>query len=75
MKSARTIRTLRRVNIDPQTVGFAGFIPTGKAVRRLAKTLRLEAKVLALPEGGRTFNLATRQGLSRRETVKLLTGR
>ena len=46
MKNARTIRTLRRVGIRPESIGFAGYTPTGKAVRRHARQQRAEKRLL-----------------------------
>ncbi len=46
MKSKRTIRTLLRAGIDPQRIGFAGFLPTGKHVRRMARTMRAERRLI-----------------------------
>lgn len=48
MKTARTIRTLRRVGIPPASIGFAGYTPTGKAVRRYARQRRAENRLLSL---------------------------
>lgn len=54
MKSKRTIRTLLRAGINPKRVGFAGFTPTGKHVRRMARTMRAERRL--------TSELCTREG-------------
>ena len=48
MKNARTIRTLGRVGIRPESIGFAGYTPTGKAVRRIAIKQRAEKRLLGL---------------------------
>lgn len=38
MKSARTIRTLKRCGINPNLVGFAGAsAPSGKSIRRMER--------------------------------------
>jgi hypothetical protein len=38
MKSARTIRTLKRCGINPSLVGFAGAsAPSGKSIRRMER--------------------------------------
>ena len=37
MKTARTIRTLKRCGIVPSLVGFAGFTPSGKSIRRMER--------------------------------------
>ncbi len=47
MKSKRTIRTLRRAGLDPRHVGFAGFTPTGKYIRRMAHTLQAQRRLIA----------------------------
>lgn len=47
MKTARTIRTLHRACIRPESIGFAGYTPTGKAVRRIARKQRAEKRLLS----------------------------
>ena len=37
MKTARTLRTLRRCGIPADLIGFAGYTPSGKAIRRLER--------------------------------------
>lgn len=72
MKNNRTIRTLRRASIDTKTVGFAGFTPTGKYVRRMARRIRAEKRMLAQlpPKAVQTF---FRTSISPRQSVKLAT--
>lgn len=72
MKSNRTIRTLRRAAIEPQTIGFAGYTPTGKAVRSVAKLRRAERR-LALAVGSDVFRRFTVNGMTQRASVKALT--
>lgn len=43
MKNARTVRTIRRAGIQ-HGIGFAGWLPSGKAVRKMARALRAERK-------------------------------
>lgn len=45
MKTKRTLRTLRRAGINPASIGFAGYTPTGKAVRRLWRSRFVGAKM------------------------------
>lgn len=45
MKTKRTIRTMKRQGLDPKTIGFVGFTPTGKYIARLAKYLRAERRL------------------------------
>ena len=50
MKNKRTIRTMKRAGIN---AGFAGWLPSGKAVRKLARALRAEREAVdALCEAG-----------------------
>lgn len=44
MKNKRTIRTLKRVG---WACGFAGWLPSGKAVRKMARDQRAERKASA----------------------------
>ena len=37
MKNARTIRTLNRCGIPAHIIGFAGYTPSGKAIRRMER--------------------------------------
>ena len=37
MKTARTIRTLKRCGIPEALIGFAGRTPSGKAIRRMER--------------------------------------
>ena len=70
MKTARTLRTLRRTNTDPKTVGFLG-VPTGKRVRTLAKR-HAAMRRLAMLAGTPAFQRFTRVG-SEIQSIKALT--
>ncbi len=72
MKTARTIRTLRRTNTNPKSVGFAGYTPTGKRVRTYAKRDKA-MKRLAVLAGTKAFQLFTRGGISEIQSIKMLT--
>jgi len=48
MKTTRTLRTLRRAGVSPAAIGFAGFAPSGKRVRRIARTNRAARRLLAV---------------------------
>jgi len=47
MKSARTLRTMRRAGLSPAVVFFAGFTPSGKRVHTIARTHRAVERLLA----------------------------
>ena len=69
MKNARTRRTLGRVGIRPESIGFAGYTPTGKAVRRHARQQRAEKRLLRqLPTP--IVQAFFRAGISQRASIK-----
>lgn len=69
MKTTRTVRTLKRAGVSAP-VGFTGVTPpSGKYIRRLAKRLRAEARLLE-KVGGRAFNaLHEKMGAARHRAV------
>ena len=72
MKSKRTIRTMKRCGINPASVGFAGYTPTGKAVRRLAREKTAEKLLLAsLPRP--MINVFWRSDITARASIKACT--
>lgn len=70
MKTQRTIRTMRRHGM-PTNAGFAGFLPTGKRVVRMARESRAERKALSLlGEAGINPNALFFAGLSGRRLAR-----
>lgn len=73
MKIASTVRTLKRHGVDPDSVGFAGYIPNGKEVVRLAKAMRAQRRLLSAvaeihPDAGSILCKG-----SMRQSVKIMT--
>ena len=71
MKTKHTLRTMKRASLDINLHGWYG-IPTGNAVRRLAKQRRAERRYeRILPSV--IFQQHTVSGLTLRASIKALT--
>ena len=71
MKTKRTIRTMRRAGLAVNVHGWYG-VPTGKAVRQLAKQRRAEIRFeKVLPSA--VFQRLTVRNMTLRESIKALS--
>lgn len=71
MKTKRTIRTMKRAGLAVNVHGWYG-VPTGKAVRQLAKQRRAELRLeKILPSA--VFQRLTVRGMTFRASIKALT--
>ena len=71
MKTKRTIRTMRRAGLAVNVHGWYG-VPTGKAVRQLAKQRRAELRLeKALPSA--VFQRLTVRSMTFRASIKAMT--
>ena len=71
MKTKRTIRTMKRAGLAVNLHGWYG-VPTGKAVRQLAKQRRAESRLeKILPSD--VFRRLTVRGMTFKASIKALT--
>jgi hypothetical protein len=71
MKTKRTIRTMKRAGLSVNVHGWCG-VPTGKAVRQLAKQRRAELRLAKILPSD-IFRSLTVSGMTFKASIKALT--